>query len=449
MSDLIDASVSFYHNQDYEMALEYALRAMDKAGGNDIDRCRVLTHMAALDIITWRDAQAWENATEAELLARKAGVDSLLCDALVQKGRVCMYAAISEEDSRDQEALHYFKEALNLADRCGSIERKVSIMYYMADVYISLNRFNDPLDQEIYAKAGDLLDEGTELAAGNGLMELLARSVHHKVRYYRQGGKPEEGIACCLEILDSIPQRDYLMRSQINNNLVMLYAMKGDCDSAADAHTKYVYDIEHFMKQKADNMLQEMESRYQVSTYIDRAERLRIFILILAVLVTILVIVMVFLFRSNAIVQKQNEKLIETDRAKEQLLRLVAGDISGSGFISEVAGRLHVMISMSDDDIKAECRKLLPMEESLADDVCGYLVDVVHKRREALAKYGLSSRELEIIRLSKEGLTAAGMADRLSLSVHTINNHRQSIYSKLGVKNNAEMLHKASAEGFV
>lgn len=49
----------------------------------------------------------------------------------------------------------------------------------------------------------------------------------------------------------------------------------------------------------------------------------------------------------------------------------------------------------------------------------------------------------DVSELSAEGLTAAEIAARTSLSVHTVNTHRQHIYAKMCVKNVADMLRKA------
>jgi DNA-binding CsgD family transcriptional regulator len=45
----------------------------------------------------------------------------------------------------------------------------------------------------------------------------------------------------------------------------------------------------------------------------------------------------------------------------------------------------------------------------------------------------LSGREREIVRLAAEGLASKDIADRLFLSVRTVNNHLQHAYTKLGV----------------
>ncbi len=44
---------------------------------------------------------------------------------------------------------------------------------------------------------------------------------------------------------------------------------------------------------------------------------------------------------------------------------------------------------------------------------------------------GLTERELEVVRLMAEGLSDKGIADRLTLSIHTVATHVQHIFSKL------------------
>jgi DNA-binding NarL/FixJ family response regulator len=55
-------------------------------------------------------------------------------------------------------------------------------------------------------------------------------------------------------------------------------------------------------------------------------------------------------------------------------------------------------------------------------------------------QYKLSTRELEIIGLIKEGKSTKAISDQLFLSVYTIETHRKNIFRKLQVKNVMELI---------
>src|SRR4029077_15628080 len=57
----------------------------------------------------------------------------------------------------------------------------------------------------------------------------------------------------------------------------------------------------------------------------------------------------------------------------------------------------------------------------------------------------LTAREKEIAILAAERLQSKEIADRLSLSVRTVNNHLQRIYVKLGVTSRTELAAALSA----
>lgn len=60
---------------------------------------------------------------------------------------------------------------------------------------------------------------------------------------------------------------------------------------------------------------------------------------------------------------------------------------------------------------------------------------------------GLSPREWTVLRLLSEGLPIAGIANRLNLSAHTVNQHLRSIYTKLGVSSRSMAVHVAMTHG--
>lgn len=57
----------------------------------------------------------------------------------------------------------------------------------------------------------------------------------------------------------------------------------------------------------------------------------------------------------------------------------------------------------------------------------------------------LSDREKDILHLIRNGLLSKEIADRLHISVHTVNRHRQNILQKLSVSNSMEAVRAATA----
>ncbi len=425
---LLSESDRLAAGQDWGQATEYALKALSAPDLTDGGKSLCLSRLAALDIITWRDAQGWEHAVEAERLARASGTDTLIATALLQKGRLQLCGAITEGEAQDKEALQTLQEALGFA--AGSPSLKADILLQTSQAFIGLNRFKNPIDKEMYAKAGEAIEEAV---AASRDPSFPSRALPYWMRWYRQGGNWKDGIACCKKVLEGLSEEDYLMQSQCWNNLVMLYAQAGDVESAASAHQQYVYAIEHYMQKKADFRLQEMETRYETSLKEVKLARMNILLVALIVLAVALTILIV-------ISQAYIRRIVASDRGKEQLLRLISKDLA-----SPKAGEPAVP---DKETIRARCSELLGEEDGMmADDIASYINNLAEERSRRVKELGLSAREIEVIRLSAEGLSAAGIADRLHVSVYTIKNHKQNIYSKMGVRSNAEMLRMANELG--
>ena len=59
----------------------------------------------------------------------------------------------------------------------------------------------------------------------------------------------------------------------------------------------------------------------------------------------------------------------------------------------------------------------------------------------------LSSREIEIIELVAEGLTNQEIAERLTISKRTVDNHVSNVFTKTGSKNRVALLNWAMDHG--
>ncbi len=60
------------------------------------------------------------------------------------------------------------------------------------------------------------------------------------------------------------------------------------------------------------------------------------------------------------------------------------------------------------------------------------------------ARYGITVKEMEVIKLALEGMSNRRIAERLSLSVRTVETHMFNAYGKLNVKNRIELLSVAA-----
>lgn len=425
--------------KDWEPATEYALKALSAADLTEGGKALSLSRLASLDIMTWRDAQGWEHAVEAERIARSCGTDSLIAIALLQKGRLQLCGAITQGEAQDAEALETLREAMTFAS--GSPEIQADILLQTSQAYIGLNRFKEPIDPKLYTEAGNCIERAVAVSKDPGF---ASRALPYWMRWYRQGGNWSEGIACCEKVLEGLDKNDFLMQSQCWNNMVMLYAQSGDVQNAASAHQQYVYAIEYYMQQKADARLQEMETRYETSLKEARLSRMRFWVVLLivlaAALTAIITLSMVYMRR-----------IVASDRGKEQLLRLISKDFTNPQFNHKVSESLREMSSIQDRSvILARCQELFGDEEGFeAEDIATYIMNLAEERSNKIKELGLTAREIEVIRLSAEGMSAAAIAEKLHVSVYTIKNHKQNIYMKMDVRSNAEMLRFANQLGLV
>ncbi len=61
-------------------------------------------------------------------------------------------------------------------------------------------------------------------------------------------------------------------------------------------------------------------------------------------------------------------------------------------------------------------------------------------KEETSSELNLTERELEIIKLLKQGMDSKDMADHLHLSQHTVRNHRRNILKKTNTNKVTELL---------
>lgn len=77
------------------------------------------------------------------------------------------------------------------------------------------------------------------------------------------------------------------------------------------------------------------------------------------------------------------------------------------------------------------------------------LAEYLHARGAGPPRAALSPREQEVLRLVAWGYTAKEIAERLSVSVKTVESHKARMMEKLGLRTRAELVRHAMGEGLL
>lgn len=453
VTSIVDSASNDLKNQDFEAAMEKALRALDvsRKEGYSLGEVQALYSITGIDIMATRDDDAWEKAIEAEAIARRQGFSKELSQILIAKAKLCSYAEISPETGRNDEGLIYAQEALALAERIGAVEQEAEACYIIGSLYINKNRWNDIIDQEIYEMAGQWLDRGQEIAEQHDIPELKRNGIMFRARWFQQGDRDMEAIEYFEQVRKGLKETDYMTAAALDDRLVRLYTRIGEARKAEEVHDDYVYNMQKYLQQKEDETLQEMETSFDVYNKEKqiRRNRYQIFFLLLAVVLAIIVISLIAVhFRKE---RRRSEDLRRLSNSKEQIIELLSRNLKNpdATLREDLAKLAEEATSLSPDEIREKCLLLASNAETEGTDLAEYVGDILIRRNQQIADIGLSQRELQIIRLSAEGLKAAEIAERIYLSVHTVNTHRQRIYAKMDVKNVSDMLRKATELGII
>jgi Response regulator containing a CheY-like receiver domain and an HTH DNA-binding domain len=117
-------------------------------------------------------------------------------------------------------------------------------------------------------------------------------------------------------------------------------------------------------------------------------------------------------------------------------------DAGIDGFISKQRGDV--------DELARAIRAVRFGLEYFGRDISTIIFDVyVAKKKTSVVSSEFTEREREIIYLCRDGLMCKEIADRLNISINTVNNHKKHIFQKLGINNTMEMVQFALKKGIV
>jgi len=111
---------------------------------------------------------------------------------------------------------------------------------------------------------------------------------------------------------------------------------------------------------------------------------------------------------------------------------------------SDIHGNIWLVLSIasvsSDQDTDSSMRCQLIQNET---------GELIVFPEEGITPYiNLTQREIEVLKLISEGFYSKEITDKLNISIHTVNTHRQNIIEKLNVSNTTEAVQMAMKYGY-
>lgn len=109
----------------------------------------------------------------------------------------------------------------------------------------------------------------------------------------------------------------------------------------------------------------------------------------------------------------------------------------------------YLLKTSSATDITQAVRDALAGGSPMTPRIARRVLDMFSKFAPKQGDYGLSDREKEILLLMTTGLIKKEIADKLTLSIHTVDTYLRRIYEKLEVNTRTGAVAKALKEGLV
>ena len=308
----------------YEEAARNGYEALTRAEASSSKNAKLLaceTHtvLSRIYLQALQDSLAWEHACTAEQQARKVQSDSLLATALFLKGQVCDYAGISIETARDDEALVYTMQALELAEKSGFPNIATDACYQLSEIYVNKNRWNDVLDRDLYEKAGAWLDR----AENSDPDAPSVRSMRYHFRYLRQGQRTRESIDYCNRMLELAEEDNHLLRQQMHDHLTNMYLQTGELQKALDSHQAFSYEMRRYIRQKEDKILEELRLMYETELKDRQIQTRTLLVILLGALLLLAIAAIYLIVRLNRKISRQNKKIKHVSRSREVLFGVI------------------------------------------------------------------------------------------------------------------------------
>jgi len=114
--------------------------------------------------------------------------------------------------------------------------------------------------------------------------------------------------------------------------------------------------------------------------------------------------------------------------------------------VLRAGGRGYVMKMEGPEKIMAAVHRIMAGRVAVSEQMSSTILDSLSRpatKKSSSVISALTTREFEVFRLIGQGKDTHEIADALHLSTKTVDTHRVNIKSKLGVKNNTELVRQA------
>jgi two-component system response regulator NreC len=102
------------------------------------------------------------------------------------------------------------------------------------------------------------------------------------------------------------------------------------------------------------------------------------------------------------------------------------------------------------EELSEAIRTVMRGLEYFGRDISSIIFGVyLSKKKTAAVSNEFTGRERDIINLSREGLLCKEIAERLDISINTVNTHKKRIFQKLGINTTLEMVQYALKKGII
>lgn len=325
---------------NFEAAMEDALTALTVSRDSNLHEleCRAMLSVAGIDMLTYRDALAEEQARQCLALSRKYGLPEQANRAAALIGKMCLLTQKSEDEKdRLNEALQWVGEAYNTAHAQGDVITLIENALVYGDIYCSLNRWTKVINPYYQKMAKGYLDEAATLAQEAQIPLYEMSSYCYLARWCRVEKDYKQAILYWKQAIAYAGPAHYQILTQAYDQLVSLYAAVGSIDNMLLSHDSYVLNMGRQSGYQLNMSLQEMETKYKIQDkerIISQQEKdlriKRFFQILLFIAIAVCLVVIFVVIRYLVLTRRLNRRMKEMDVLKNKIFSLISHDLKNN-----------------------------------------------------------------------------------------------------------------------